>query len=66
MILTGDAEVPGTKPVPVSLCAPKVPQELAWEKTRASALEVGGPECCKSKISSHLPVMLWRNTQILL
>jgi hypothetical protein len=41
MILTGATELAGTKPVPVSLCPPKIPQELAWEQTRASALKVG-------------------------
>jgi len=37
MLLSGDTEVPGANPVPVLLCPPKIPQELAWEQTRASA-----------------------------
>jgi hypothetical protein len=37
MLLSGDTELPGAKPLPVSLCPPKIPQELAWGQTRASA-----------------------------
>lgn len=59
MILAGDTEVPGTKAIPVSLCPPKIPQEQAWEQTRASAF--WGFECCKSEITSHLPVMQWED-----
>jgi hypothetical protein len=59
MILTGDTEVPGAKSVTVSPFPPKIPQELARERTRASAF--GGSEFCKSEITSKLPVMQWED-----
>jgi hypothetical protein len=31
----GTTEAPGNKPVPVSLCSPKIPQGLAWNRTRS-------------------------------
>jgi hypothetical protein len=37
MILTGETEVLGGKPVPVPLCAPQISQGLTWERTPASA-----------------------------
>jgi hypothetical protein len=38
MILTGENEELGEKPVPVPLCPPQIPHGLARERTRASAV----------------------------
>jgi len=53
MLLSGDTEEPGAKPVTVSLCPPKIPQELAWEQTRASEFRGLGAVSRKSPPTYH-------------
>jgi len=48
-----------SKTLPVSHCPPKIPQELAWEQSQASAF--GGLSAVKSEITSKLPVMQWED-----
>jgi hypothetical protein len=38
MILAGETEELGEKPVPVPLCPPQIPHGLTWARTRASAV----------------------------
>jgi hypothetical protein len=38
MILTGETEELGEKPVPVPLCPPHIPHGLTWARTRAELL----------------------------
>ena len=38
MILTGETEVLGDKPVTVPICPPEISHGLAWVRTRVSAM----------------------------
>jgi hypothetical protein len=39
IILTKENQSTGKKPIPLPLCAPPIPQELAWVRSRASTLK---------------------------
>jgi hypothetical protein len=41
MILTGETQVLGEKPLLVPLCPPQISHELAWYRTRATAMQGG-------------------------
>jgi hypothetical protein len=55
MILTGETEVLGEKPITVPLCPPQISYGLTWDRTRTFAVRgLPNTSCCRSYLTENI------------